>query len=176
MNSVIDTTRQWIEAVVIGLNLCPFAGQPLNAGLVHFIESEAVDEESLMLALREALLALATAPRNQIETTVLIHPHVLTDFMHYNQFLDLADSLIDELDLTGEIQIASFHPDYQFAGTAEEDPENFSNRSPYPMLHLLREASITQVIDAGADSQAIVTRNMATLRGLGLAQLKKLQV
>ncbi len=160
--------------MVIGLNLCPFAGQPLKAGLVHFVNSNAVDEESLMLALRDALLELAGAPRTLMETTVLIHPHVLTDFAQYNQFLDLADSLVDELDLAGEIQIASFHPDYQFAGTQADDPENFSNRSPYPMLHLLREASITQAIEAGADSDAIVTRNMATLRGLGLEQLKKL--
>jgi uncharacterized protein len=107
---------------------------------------------------------------------VLIHPHVLTDFAQYNQFLDLADSLIDELDLAGEIQIASFHPEYQFAGTQASDPENYSNRSPYPMLHLLREASVSQALEQGADSSAIVQRNIDTLRGLGIAEIKKLLV
>jgi uncharacterized protein len=174
LNSVIETTRQWIQSIVVGLNLCPFARQPLQAGLVHFIEAAALDEAGLMLELRSALLALHASDRSAIETTVLIHPHVLTDFAQYNQFLDLADSLIDELDLVGEIQIASFHPDYQFAGTLINDPENYSNRSPYPMLHLLREASISQALDQGADSSAIVQRNIDTLRGLGVAELKKL--
>jgi uncharacterized protein len=174
LNSVIETTRQWIQSVVVGLNLCPFARQPLQAGLVHFIEASALDEAGLMLELRTALLELHTSDRSAIETTVLIHPHVLNDFAQYNQFLDLADALIDELDLVGEIQIASFHPGYQFAGTLIADPENYSNRSPYPMLHLLREAAISQALDQGADSSAIVQRNIDTLRGLGVAELKKL--
>jgi uncharacterized protein len=174
MNLVVEETRHWIDTIVVGLNLCPFARAPLQAGTVQFIFTDATDEEGLLLSLRDALLALHAAARSSVETTVLIHPWVLADFTEYNQFLDLADALIDELDLQGEIQIASFHPNYQFAGTQANDPENYSNRSPYPMLHLLREQSISAVLDAGVDAAAITQRNIQTLQQLGVEQLTTL--
>ncbi len=174
MSEIIETTRRWVQAVVVGLNLCPFARAPLQQGLVQFIESTAIDEESLLLDLRDALIQLNQTEKAQIETIVIVHPFVLADFAQYNQFLDLADALIDELDLGGVIQIASFHPNYQFAGTQETDAENYSNRSPFPMLHLLREESVSTALDAGADSEAIVQRNIDTLRGLGTEKLQAL--
>jgi hypothetical protein len=110
----------------------------------------------------------------QIEMTLLMHPQVLQDFLDYNDFLDLADQAIEDLALDGVLQIASFHPDYQFAGTAKDDIENYSNRSPYPTLHLLRESSIDQAVAAFPDAADIYERNIETLRRLGHAGWQRL--
>jgi hypothetical protein len=163
----IADTRRWLERAVIGLNLCPFAKAVYVREQVRFVLSEARDAEALLSQLRDELQWLHAADPGQTDTTLIVHPHVLGDFMDYNDFLDLADGLIVDLDLEGEIQIASFHPEYQFAGSAHDDIGNCTNRSPYPMLHLLREASVERAVAAFPDPDAIVGRNVATLEKLG---------
>lgn len=165
--AAVDATRNWIVKVVIGLNLCPFAKAPFNKGQIRYQLSAAVNEEQLLHDLRAELLLLAAADPQALETTLLIHPHVLSDFYDYNQFLDLADALLEELELDGELQIASFHPDYQFADSGAQDVENCTNRSPYPCLHLLREDSIERAVQAFPDAAEIYERNMETMRKLG---------
>ena len=163
----IALTRRWLERAVIGLNLCPFAKAVYVKEQVRFVLSEARDSDVLYQQLHAELLWLRDADPQQTDTTLIVHPHVLTEFLDYNDFLDLADGLVAELGLEGEIQIASFHPDYQFAGTARDDVGNCTNRSPYPTLHLLREASVERAVAAFPDPDAIVARNIATLERLG---------
>jgi hypothetical protein len=163
----IALTRRWLERAVIGLNLCPFAKAVYVKEQVRFVLSEARDSDALYQQLNAELLWLRDADPQQTDTTLIVHPYVLTDFLDYNDFLDLADGLVAELGLEGEIQIASFHPDYQFAGTARDDVGNCTNRSPYPTLHLLREASVERAVAAFPDPDAIVTRNISTLERLG---------
>jgi uncharacterized protein len=171
---VIAATRNWVEKAVIGLRLCPFAASPYLRGLVRYRVSEQQSPEGLAEELVEELLHLAAADPLQCETSLLIHPHVLGDFLDYNQFLDQADSAVAALGLRGELQVASFHPAYQFAGSAPNDVENCSNRSPYPMLHLLRESSVRRAAATFPEVNEIGNRNMATLRELGAAGLQKL--
>ena len=159
---------------MIGLRLCPFAASPYLRGLVRYRVSEQQSPEGLAEELVEELLHLAAADPLQCETSLLIHPHVLGDFLDYNQFLDQADSAVAALGLRGELQVASFHPAYQFAGSAPNDVENCSNRSPYPMLHLLRESSVRRAAATFPEVNEIGNRNMATLRELGAAGLQKL--
>ena len=161
----LDITRRWVENVVVELNLCPFARRELIGGKVRFSETGAIDIESLLQALVEELEYLNLHP--EIETTLLIHPKVLTEFSDYNPFLDLADALLCDMQLQGVYQIASFHPGYRFAGTRKEDAENYSNRSPFPMLHLIREASLERAIAGYPDPQNIPERNIALLNKLG---------
>ncbi len=165
----IAKTREWLEKAVIGLNLCPFAKPVYSGERIRFVVSEAQSAVALMDKLADELQALQAADPQLCETTLLIHPLVLQDFLDYNDFLEAAEALIEELGLEGEIQLASFHPDYQFDGSAPDDIENFSNRSPYPMLHLLREESVGRAVAAVQDTDAIFERNMATLRALGHA-------
>ncbi len=172
--AVIQDTRQWLEKIVLGLNLCPFARQPYQAGLVRFVVSQATHDDQLLDDLLGELQRLHTSPPSNIETTLLIHPWVLTSFEDYNQFLDVVDTAIQASGLEGVIQAASFHPDYRFADTEADSPENWSNRSPYPMLHLLREQSIASVIQDQAQADQIVARNVAKLNELGVDGLKKL--
>jgi hypothetical protein len=164
----IALTRHWLERVVIGLNLCPFAKAVFVKDQIRYVLSEARDTEALLTDLVAELTRLDETPAAQIDTTLLIHPHVLTDFLDYNDFLDIAEAAISEFDLDGEIQIASFHPDYRFADSYADAVENYTNRSPFPMLHLLREASVERAVDAFPDAGAIIDRNMATLRELGV--------
>ncbi|MGB0134445.1 DUF1415 domain-containing protein [Dokdonella sp.] len=165
---IIARTRHWIERAVIGLNLCPFARAPFIAQRVRYRVSEARDTGTLLDELCGELQSLRAADPVDCETSLLIIPHVLADFLEFNDFLDEADAAIKVLGLEGEIQVASFHPDYQFADAAADDIENFSNRSPLPMLHLLREASIERAVDSMTDSDEIYRRNMVTLRTLGV--------
>ena len=165
--SVIEGTRHWISSIVIGLNLCPFARRVFEAQRIRYAVTDAEDAEALRADLAAELVALAAAPVARVETTLLIHPRVLADFLDYNDFLGVADRLLGGLGLRGAIQIASFHPGYRFAGTEPGAAENYTNRSPYPMLHLLREASITAVAGDPAVLAEIPRRNAATLRGLG---------
>jgi hypothetical protein len=160
-------TRAWVDQAVIGLNLCPFAKAVQTKSLVRYVCSDARDTAALRAQLREELLRLAAAPIIEVETTLLVHPWVLGDFLAYNDFLDEADRLLRELKLVGEVQIASFHPDYRFAGTEADDIGNATNRSPHPTLHLLREASIDRAVAAFPDAEAIVEANQRTLRALG---------
>jgi uncharacterized protein len=170
----IDETRHWLEAAVIGLNLCPFAKAPYSKDKIRFVVSDARDEEGLLHILSDELKLLENTPIDEIETTLIIHPNVLNDFFDYNDFLSLAESLLTDHALDGEIQIASFHPDYQFGGTQKEDPTNNTNRSPYPMMHLLREDSIDRALDSDQNADAIIERNTTTMRELGQAGWLKL--
>ncbi len=169
--AVADAIRQWVSAVVVGLNLCPFARRVSEAGRIRYAVTAAADGEALLSALAGELRALAAAPRADVETTLLIHPHAFSAFSDYNDFLPEADRLVRRLGLRGIIQIAGFHPDYQFAGTSPDSPENYTNRSPHPMLHLLREESVTEVAGDPAALAAIPQRNIATLRALGRAEI-----
>lgn len=173
---IIADTRTWLEKAVIGLNLCPFAKAVYVKDQVRFQVSDARTEEALIEELARELETLAEAKPEKIDTTLLIHPHVLQDFADYNQFLDLADALVESLQLDGILQVASFHPDYQFADTAADDITNFSNRSPYPTLHLLREESIDRAVEAFPAADAIYDTNIRTLRGLGVAGWRKLGI
>jgi hypothetical protein len=160
-------TRRWLEHAVIGLNLCPFAKAVYAKQQVRFVLSDASTPGALLAQLGEEMLLLRETPAQQIDTTLLVHPGVLTDFLDYNDFLELADGLIDTLQLDGVLQVASFHPDYQFAGSAPDDIENFSNRAPYPTLHLLREDSVSRAVEVFSEPETIIERNAETLRGLG---------
>jgi hypothetical protein len=164
---IVEATRRWIERAVIGLNLCPFAHAPFAQQRIGLRVSHARDAEALVDDLRDALQALRSADMQVCETILLIHPFVLTDFSDYNDFLGVADNMLRTLGMQGEIQIASFHPHYRFANTAADAIENYSNRSPYPILHLLREASIARASASMADTDGIYRRNMETLRALG---------
>ncbi|MEE4639711.1 MAG: DUF1415 domain-containing protein [Wenzhouxiangella sp.] len=172
--AVLEATRRWLEEVVIGLNLCPFAGRPWREGRVRLRVSDAVSEQQLAEHLAEELMTLQQADPTERETTLLIHPHVLGDFLDYNDFLDLADAVLEDLSLDGILQIASFHPDYRFAEGPADDPAHCTNRSPYPMLHLLREASIECATARLPDPEAIYERNIKTMRELGVAGWRKL--
>ena len=165
--AVIAATRRWIDAAVIGLDLCPFARPVVAAGRVRYRVSEARDAEALHADLVAELRHLAATDPASIETTLLIHPWALRDFLDFNDFLSVAEAAVVELDLTGELQVASFHPQYQFAGTQPDDVENCTNRSPFPMLHLLREASIERALAHYPDPDSIYQRNIATMRRIG---------
>jgi uncharacterized protein len=160
-------TRRWLERAVIGLNLCPFAKAVHAKGQIRFVLSEATTPEALLEELVAELIWLRDADPQSTETTLLVHPRVLNDFLDYNDFLDAADAAVEALDLEGVLQVASFHPDYQFAGTAPDDIGNYSNRSPFPTLHLLREASVSRAVDTFPDADGIIDRNLATLEKLG---------
>ena len=171
---IVDATRRWLERAVIGLGLCPFAESVYRRDSVRFQVSEQRTAAGLLEELRAELMHLHGSDARQCETTLLIHPWVLNDFMEFNEFLQFCDETVLELGLEGEIQVASFHPQYQFAGTQSEDIENYTNRSPYPMLHVLREASIDRAIAAVPDTDEIYRRNIRTLRGLGLEGWRRL--
>ncbi len=170
----IGDTRRWLERAVIGLNLCPFAKAVVNKGQVRMVLSEARDEEALLAELGEELVRLRDTPAAEVDTTLIVHPQVLGDFLDYNDFLDTADALVEELGLEGVLQVASFHPQYQFADSGPDDIANFTNRSPWPTLHLLREDSVSRAVEAFPDPDAIVDRNVDTLQKLGHAGWREL--
>ena len=167
-SNIIQETQDWLIKAVIGLNLCPFAKAVHVKEQIKYVVSEATTVGQLLEDLAQELEFLAEVSREKTDTTLLIHPEVLNDFLDYNDFLELADQLLEDLDLDGELQIASFHPQYQFAGTDEDDITNFTNRSPYPTLHLIREASIDRAVAAFPDAEDIFEANMATMNQLGL--------
>ncbi len=173
-DTVVAETQTWLHKAVIGLNLCPFAKAVQVKNQIRYVVSAATSAEALLQDLLQELAFLRDADPAQVETTLLIHPGVLADFMDYNDFLDVADAAVEELELDGEIQVASFHPDYQFDGTEPDDIENYSNRAPYPTLHLLRESSIDQAVQAFPDAANIYETNIETLQKLGLEGWKKL--
>ena len=160
-------TRAWVEQAVIGLNLCPFAKAVQVKGLVRYFCSAAREPAALRAELRREMQHLAAAPIDEIETTLLVHPWVLTDFLDFNDFLDEADALLVELGLDGVLQVASFHPGYRFAGTEADDITNATNRSPHPTLHLLREDSVDKAVAAFPDADRIYEANIEALRKLG---------
>ena len=164
---VIAATRLWIERAVIGLNLCPFAKAVEVKNQIRFVVSLARTRDDLLFDLADELRLLAAADPEVCDTTLLMHPQVLTDFPDYNDFLDIADAAVDALGLDGVVQVASFHPDYQFAGTRPDDIDNYTNRAPYPTLHLLREDSVERAVAAFPDTENIYENNIRTLRQLG---------
>ncbi len=173
---VIAATRLWLERAVIGQQLCPFAAGPYLNDRVRFCVSEQRSSAGLLEDLGRELQTLQDTDPLQCETTLLMHPQVMTDFLDYNDFLDECDAAVAALGLEGELQVASFHPDYQFAGTSKQDITNFTNRSPYPMLHLLREASVARAAATFPGIDEIGPRNMTTLRRLGHEGWRRLWV
>jgi uncharacterized protein len=172
--NIIQETQDWLIKAVIGLNLCPFAKAVHVKEQIKYVVSEARTVEQLLEDLAQELEFLAEVSREKTDTTLLIHPDVLNDFLDYNDFLELADQLLEDLDLDGELQIASFHPQYQFAGTDIDDVTNFTNRSPYPTLHLIREDSIDEAVKAFPEAEAIFETNMQTMEKLGIDGWEKL--
>jgi hypothetical protein len=167
-DAVVADTRTWLVKAVIGLNLCPFAKEVHEHERIRYCVSDAQSEKQLLVDLMRELQDLHSADPAQCETTLLIHPYVLKEFLEYNAFLERADDAVAELGLEGVMQIASFHPEYQFQDAASDAIENYTNRSPYPMLHLLRESSVENAVTTHPDTTAIFRRNIATLRKLGL--------
>ena len=166
--------RRWLERVVIGLNLCPFAKAVYARQQVRIVVSDAGTEGALLEQLGEEMALLRDTPAEDIDTTLLVHPRVLQDFLDYNDFLDTADALVEAMELDGVLQVASFHPHYQFADTEPDDAENLTNRAPYPILHLLREDSVDRAVAAYPEPDAIIERNVATMRELGIEGFRKL--
>ncbi len=170
--AILDATRHWVQRAVIGLNLCPFAKSVQVKGQVRYVISDAQSLEEALSALETELKALDAADPEQTDTTLLIFPRTFEDFADFNDALYLADLTVRQLGLEGVLQLASFHPRYRFEGTEPDDIENYTNRAPYPILHVLREASIERAVDAVPDAADIYERNQATLRKLGHAGLE----
>jgi len=169
-NKNIEVTRKWVQTVVIDLNLCPFAQREIVKESVRFTVSEANTEEQLLVDLSEELKLIEID--EQIETTLLIHPFVLENFDAFNQFLYFVDELLLNMNLEGVFQVANFHPHYQFADTEVEDVENFTNRSPYPMLHIIRESSLDKAIDSHPNTNLIPETNNQLMREMGPDKMK----
>ncbi|MEN7342335.1 MAG: DUF1415 domain-containing protein [Pseudomonadota bacterium] len=169
--TVIRNTTRWLGNVVVGLGLCPFAKPVIDEGKLEVVVTDANDSDALLATLDDALSALTdTGP----DTTLIVVPNMLQSFDDYLDFLDIADALLEARRKNGVIQIASFHPDYQFDGTDQNDVSNYTNRSPYPMLHLLREADVQQAVDGYPDVEGIPNRNIETLNALSLDELQRL--
>jgi hypothetical protein len=166
--AVVALTTAWVEKAVIGLNLCPFAKAVHVKKQIRYVVSDATTPEQLLATLMDELQLLSDTSPDEIDTTLLIHPHVLNDFLDYNEFLDIADTAVEDMELEGELQVASFHPLYQFADSGPDDIENYTNRSPYPTLHLLREDSIERAVEAFPDAAEIFEKNIDTVRELGI--------
>ncbi|OYW38452.1 MAG: peptidase [Hydrogenophilales bacterium 12-61-10] len=166
-DEVIAATRKWLEKAVIGLNLCPFAKAVYVKNQVRFVVSTASHLDGWLEDLDRELDFLAAADPGLVDTTLLIHPTLLPDFLDFNDFMQLAEAAVEEHGLEGVIQIASFHPQFQFEGTAPDDMGNFTNRAPYPTLHLLREASIARAVEVFPEAETIYQRNIETLEALG---------
>lgn len=166
-HTVRADTQRWLERAVVGLNLCPFAKGVMAKGQLHVAISDARDADGVEAALRTEIRDLLARDAQARDTTLLVLPLALPDFLDFNDFLDRADAVLDALDAVGDLQIASFHPDFRFAGTAADDVTNCSNRAPYPMLHLLREVSVERAVQAFPDAAEIFGRNMVTLQTLG---------
>lgn len=164
---VLERTQRWVERAVIGLNLCPFAKAAHRKGQIQYVVSRAHQSLEACADLEVQLLSLCRSDESLHDNTLLIYPECFSDFVDFNQFLDDADAALDRLDLVGTIQIASFHPNYQFAGVPSDDLGNFTNRSPHPVLHLLRESSIERAVAAFERPESIYEANIQTLRQLG---------
>jgi len=171
-NLTLSTVKAWVDSVVVELNLCPFAKRELARNRVRFVVTTARTETALLSALQKELELLAQ--NNLYETTLLIHPDVLQDFTDYNQFLQIADNLLQDQGLEGILQIASFHPDYQFADTEPDAAENYSNRSPFPMLHIINEESMELALAGYPNPEKIPERNIQCLKRLGKAKMEEL--
>jgi hypothetical protein len=165
--AVLARSRMWLERAVIGLNLCPFAKSVHVKGQIRWVLSRATEPQEVLSVLAAELQHLAEVDAQQTDTTLIVLPDALADFLDFNDFLDLADALLEDLDLDGVLQIANFHPEFQFAGTSADDPSNNTNRSPWPTLHLIREASIDRAVEVFPDAELIYERNIALMHELG---------
>jgi hypothetical protein len=175
-DEAIAATRKWLERAVIGLNLCPFAKSVHVKNQVRYVVSTATDSDTLMAELEAELHYLAAALPEETDATLLIHPHVLEDFDDFTDFLDLVEVVVRLQGLSGNLQVANFHPDYCFADAEPGDIGNYTNRAPYPTLHLIREASLARVVAANPDASLIYERNIATLERIGLEGWRALDV
>ena len=171
---VLAKTRHWLEAAVIGLNLCPFAKAVYVKNQVRLVVSKARHADDLLEELDSELDLLVATPASEIDTTLLIHPTLFEDFLDFNDFLEVAEGVVDEHGLEGVIQLASFHPQFQFDGTEADDISNYTNRAPFAILHLLREESVDRAVEAFTQADAIFETNIATLEKLGHAGWKRL--
>jgi len=174
MSDEQKAVEQWLDDVVIGLNLCPFAVQPRRQDQVRFMVSQAQTEEELLYDLHAEITLLESSPPAEIETTLVIIPFLLADFEHYNQFLDVVDAVLDDFNWHGEFQIASFHPYYCFADTDIDSVENLTNRSPYPILHIIREQSMEKALAHMTAPDEIFKRNIATMTALSAEEIQRL--
>lgn len=165
--AVLAATQRWVERAVIGLNLCPFAKSVQVKGQIHYEVSAATNRKQVAQDLQRLLETVADADPQEMDTALLIVPDALSDFLDYNDFLDVADGLLEAMELDGVLQVASFHPQYQFADAGPDDIENYTNRSPYPILHILREDSLDRALESNPDAAEIYLRNQETLRRLG---------
>lgn len=165
--TVVQDTVRWLERAVIGLNLCPFAKSVHTKGQIHYVVSHATDARDLLQDLQRELEALAEASPDRRDTTLLMAPLAMPDFLDFNDFLELADELVEAMDLAGILQVASFHPRFQFEGTLADDVSNCTNRAPYPTLHLLREESIDRAVEVFPEAEEIFERNIEVLERLG---------
>jgi uncharacterized protein len=171
--SVIERTQAWITSMVIGLNLCPFAKRVFDEGKIRYTVTNVTSDIALLEILTNEIEVLCRSPITDIETTLLIHPKALPNFLDYNDFLSVVDEQIEDMGSRGVVQVASFHPEYRFAGTQENSAENYTNRSPYPMLHLLREESVTKVAANPEELLQIPQRNIELLRAMGIAKIRE---
>ncbi len=172
---VLGKTKQWVENFVIGLKICPFAAVPAKENRIVYRYSAATDIDVLFNDLMLSLSAVIEAEPEEVETAILVHPEVLNDFEMYLDFLGIAEEALEKSGLEGHLQIASFHPDYQFDGVDADDLSHHTNRSPYPMLHILRELSVTNAVDTHPDIEGIPERNIELMRSLGLEKLKEIR-
>src|SRR4051812_43026370 len=175
-DAIVAATRRWLERAVIGLNLCPFAKAVYVKEQVRYVVSPARTPEELLETLMNELQDLADTDPEKTDTTLIIHPFVLNDFLDFNEFLDVADTAVEDMSLDGELQVASFHPDYQFADTDQNDISNYTNRAPYPILQLLREDSIDRAVEAFPEAEQIFEKNIETMEELGHEGWDKLDV
>ena len=166
-DEVLNQTRHWLEKAVIGLNLCPFAKAVYVKNQVRLVVSQARHADDLLEELDRELDLLVNTPADEIDTTLLIHPTLFDDFLDFNDFLEVAEGVLDEHGLDGVVQLASFHPKFQFEGTEPEDISNYTNRAPFAMLHLLREESIDRAVQAFPEAETIFEENIRTLEKLG---------
>lgn len=171
---ILAATREWVEKAVIGLNLCPFAKSVYVKNQVRIVVSQARHLDAFLDDLDRELDLLSTTPAEEVDTTLLVHPSLFPDFEVFNDFLNVVDDVVAEHELEGVIQVAPFHPAFQFDGTAPDDITNHTNRSPFPTLHLLREDSVSRAVESGDDADTIIERNQQRLRELGLAGWKAL--
>ncbi|VFR16655.1 FIG00715709: hypothetical protein [plant metagenome] len=172
--AVLAATQRWVERAVIGLNLCPFAKSVQVKGQIHYEVSAAINRKQVAQDLQRLLETVANADPQEMDTALLIVPDALADFLDYNDFLDVAEDLLEAMELEGVLQVASFHPQYQFADAGPDDIENYTNRSPYPIFHILREDSLDRAVESNPDAAEIYLRNQETLRRLGREGWEKL--
>ncbi|HCH6233607.1 DUF1415 domain-containing protein [Vibrio parahaemolyticus] len=174
INAITQQVEQWLNDVVIGLNLCPFAAKPQRNKQIKIFVSEATQEEALLEDILLQLIELSTTEPEKLETTLVIVPNMLQDFWDYNFCIDWVEGLIKQQDWEGIFQVATFHPDYCFGGAAPEDDENLTNRSPYPIFHLIREESMEKVLKHYPDPESIPDTNIARVSALSEEERKKL--